>query len=237
MAKSTKATKKITTTPTAAEDIKLSDIEVDDEIQQRINISNPTVNDYAEMIEGGYEFPPLIVYRDSDGNNLLADGFHRFKAYEKAKEDTAPCEVREGTREDAMFYAATDANKGDRPLPRTQQDKRRAVETVLTLRPTWTSRQIGDAVDVSHTFVNSVKEDLGNVAKGDDKPQEIPGQQQVIDQLAVCVQLAEGDSPRELQKSLRKVSGMVTVNIKEVTKQAKATTFYKAPAPASQPAE
>ena len=235
-----KAKKKITTNATTTattttEDIALTDIKVEDEIQQRINTSNPTVNDYAEMIEGGHKFPPLIVYRDPDGNNLLADGFHRFKAYEKAKKESAPCEIREGSRSDAMFYAATDANKGVRPLPRTRQDKRRAVETVLGLKPGWTSRQIAEAVDCSHTLVNKVKEDLGNVANGEDKSEEIPGQQQVIEQLAVCVQLAEGGKPVELQKSLRKVSGMVTVNIK-ASKQATTGTFYKAPAPVDQPA-
>ena len=236
MAKAKKRTTTTVTPTTTTEDIKLSDIKAEDEIQQRINTSSSTVEDYTEMIKGGFKFPPLIVYRDPDGDNLLADGFHRFKAYEKAKKESAPCEIREGTREDAMLFAATDANKGVRPLPRTRQDKRRAVETVLGLKPGWTSRQIGDAVEVSHTFVNNVKEDLGNVANGEDKSEEIPGQQQVLKQLAVCVQLAEGDNPRELRKSLREVSGMVTVNMKEATKQAKPTTFYKAPAPAAQPA-
>ena len=109
MAKAKKRTATTVTPTTTTEDIKLSDIKAEDEIQQRINTSSSTVEDYTEMIKGGFKFPPLIVYRDPDGDNLLADGFHRFKAYEKAKKESAPCEVREGSRSDAMLFAATDA--------------------------------------------------------------------------------------------------------------------------------
>jgi uncharacterized ParB-like nuclease family protein len=63
----------------------LTAITVDEEIQQRvIHIDDAVVSDYAERIEAGDTFPPVVVFQGDDGQLILADGFHRYHAYKKA---------------------------------------------------------------------------------------------------------------------------------------------------------
>ena len=136
--------------------LQTSAIFIDAEIQQRIAIDAKVVEDYADAMEQGQKFPPLVVYFDSK-QNVLADGFHRFEAHKKRGHTKVACEVREGTREDAILYAATDANRAH-GLRRTQLDKRKAVHTVMDLKPEWSNRDIAKAVGVSHTFVNNLRQ-------------------------------------------------------------------------------
>ena len=136
--------------------LQTSAIVTDVEIQQRTAIDPKVVDDYADAMDRGEKFPPLTIYFDSK-RNVLADGFHRFEAHKKLGHPKVPCEVREGTSEDAILYAATDANRAH-GLRRTQLDKRKAVQTVMRLKPEWKNRQIAKAVGVSHTFVNNLRQ-------------------------------------------------------------------------------
>ena len=50
-------------------------------------------------------FPPVIVFREGD-DYWLADGFHRVAARRQAGIRHIEAEIREGTKRDAVLYAA-----------------------------------------------------------------------------------------------------------------------------------
>lgn len=86
------------------------------------------------MVEanGWGTFPAVVAYYDGS-TYWLGDGFHRVQAARDAFNEAAnlsiPCEVRSGTRRDAILHAAgANASHG---LRRTNADKQRAVETLL----------------------------------------------------------------------------------------------------------
>ncbi len=74
--------------------------------QIRIATCEEAVQRYCELMEteeGRLSFPPIIVYRDSDGEYWIADGHHRIKAAIRRKLNTIVAEVREGSRADALW--------------------------------------------------------------------------------------------------------------------------------------
>lgn len=134
----------------------VKDIAADANIQPRANgLHGPTVDEYAAEMEAGTEFPPLVVYRDTaTGTQWLSQGFHRLAAAIKAKLAKIACEVRKGTRRDAMIDAAGSNRHG---LKRTNADKRRAVEMLLTEFPDWSNRRVAEAVGVDDKTVAQLR--------------------------------------------------------------------------------
>jgi hypothetical protein len=63
-----------------------------------------TVQDYADALTNGAEFPPVVVFHDGT-DHWLADGFHRLLAHEKAGLVDILADVRQGTKRDALLFA------------------------------------------------------------------------------------------------------------------------------------
>ncbi len=106
----------------------IANIECDGDIQPRAFMDGNIVSQYSDLMEQGVKFPPVVVFDDGE-TKWLACGFHRIYAAEDAGLETIEAEVRKGTKRDAMLYAVgTNATHG---VPRTNADKRRAVETLL----------------------------------------------------------------------------------------------------------
>jgi hypothetical protein len=155
--------------------IALGDITADPEVQARVELSEEVISDYAQaMLEQIQEapegddplkflkFPPCKVF--DDGSVLwLADGFHRHGAAGRTggKVHSLLCEKCKGTKRDAMLYAL--GANADHGLRRSSSDKRRAV--ILMLRDDvwgkWSSSQIADQCNVSHTLVDNLRNELG----------------------------------------------------------------------------
>jgi hypothetical protein len=106
-------------------------IHTDLDTQIRVEINRDVVKDYAEAMEAGDIFPPLLVYYDEPNNRyILADGFHRFEAHRRLHpNDAIPVKLELGTLEDAR-WASIGANK-DHGIRRTNADKRNAVVQAL----------------------------------------------------------------------------------------------------------
>ena len=125
--------------------------------QSRAELNQPTVDAYADALQQGAEFPPVIVFSDgSAGGNWLADGFHRFHGHRKAGLVEILCEVRVGTLRDAkLFSFGANATHG---LPRSSADKKRSVIEMLSDPEwsTWTQAQIAAACQVSREYVSRV---------------------------------------------------------------------------------
>lgn len=143
--------------------ISISTIRFDGGTQSRACISEQVVSDYADAMQAGDRFPPITVYFDG-ADYWLADGFHRYQAYIRAKVMSVAADVRQGTQRDAiLFSVGANASHG---LRRTSDDKRRAVLTLLNDSEwsKWSANQIAKQCGVSHTFVNGLKSSLEAVS-------------------------------------------------------------------------
>jgi hypothetical protein len=135
--------------------LQVGSIIANDQAQTREEMNWLKVEDYAECVKAGDEFPAIVVYKDKEGNVHLSEGFHRLAAYKKAGEERIYAEVREGTLRDAIFNAV--GANGTHGLPRTDADKRKAVRTILAdkewLARLKSDRAIAKHTRTSHTFV------------------------------------------------------------------------------------
>lgn len=130
----------------------LKDIRIDGGTQSRASIDQHVVGDYAAAMAAGDTFPPVVVFFDGK-TYWLADGFHRYEAYARAKIDAVPADVRQGTQRDAiLFSVSANASHG---LRRTNDDKRRAVLTLLNDKEwsKWSDREIARRCAVDHKTV------------------------------------------------------------------------------------
>ena len=144
---------------TVTTELTIARIRVDGGTQARAGLNWATIADYAEMMTEGVEFPPVIVYFDS-ADYWLADGFHRYHAAKQAGLDVLRVEVRDGDARAARLYAA--GANGDHGLPRTNDDKRRAVLLLLNDPEwaKWSDREIARRCAVTHSLVGKVRGEL-----------------------------------------------------------------------------
>jgi hypothetical protein len=140
--------------------IPLDAIQVDPTVQQRAaGTSQDVVEDYAEAMRNGIEFPPIDVFGNDDGPFHLGDGFHRLKADRLAHPDAKDiqCKVHPGDRDDALLFACgANAQHG---LRRSRSDKVKAVTTLIGSErwSGWSDREIARQCGVSHPFVAAVR--------------------------------------------------------------------------------
>lgn len=137
----------------------LTTITADERCQPRVRLEPALVDEYAQAMTEGAVFPPLTVYQDG-ATHWLADGFHRYHAARQAGMETIECVVIPGTLRDAILHAVgANATHGMR---RTNLDKRRAVETLLSDPEwvQWSDSEIARRCAVSHPFVGNIRESI-----------------------------------------------------------------------------
>ncbi len=167
------------------EDIEIEALVLDDELFPRERIDRMKVDEYAEVMrEEGAQFPPVRAIRLRDGRLMVIDGWHRINAAKRLDLRTLPTRIRSGEWFDAIEAAA--ASNARHGLPRTNADKRRAVE-MLFVMPKWrdaSDREIARHCMVSHTFVAGMRspsdhnsqvrgQQSGNVATPDPEPEPL----------------------------------------------------------------
>jgi hypothetical protein len=140
----------------------LGSIQFDADTQMRDGLNGDTVADYRDAMKGGAEFPPLVVFFDGSAY-WLGDGYHRWHAAREADLASFACDVRQGSKRDAILHAVG-ANSGH-GLRRTNADKHKAVKTLLTDAEwvTWSDHVIAEKCGVSHPFVGKLRESLVTV--------------------------------------------------------------------------
>lgn len=141
-------------------ELHLERLRIDGGTQPRTSINMLVVAEYAEDLERGDTFPPVLAVFDGK-DYWLYDGFHRYHGHQQAKRTTIKVEVIKGTVEDARWLALA-ANKahGQR---RTNEDKRRAVEQALKMRPKESDYAVAEHVGVSAEMVRQYRQRLPTV--------------------------------------------------------------------------
>jgi hypothetical protein len=136
-------------------------------------VENPaTVAEYADAMQAGEVFPPIVVWRVGDELHL-SDGYHRLAALRKLGRATVEADVREGTALE-LFEHALGAN-ARHGLPRTQEDKRKAVRAALAHDELSrrSDTQISKLCGVSQPFVSKLRQTLSGVSVVPKKADEI----------------------------------------------------------------
>jgi hypothetical protein len=136
----------------------IASIRRDGSTQIRAALDEATVAAYAEAIKAGVKLPPVRVWDDKK-TLWLSDGFHRVEARLRAGGEIIEVEREVGGRREALLDAiGANAAHG---LPRSNADKRRAIEAMLADPEwvTWTDRRIAAAAHVGHELVARVREE------------------------------------------------------------------------------
>lgn len=136
--------------------LRLERIIITGNTQCRHSINKSVVYEYAQKMAEGESFPPLLTV--SDGKSFwLVDGFHRYYASKEIGFRDIQADVVSGSIEDAqdMALGANDSHG----LPRTNDDKRRAVEFALKMErhANKSDREIAKLCKVSQPFVGAVR--------------------------------------------------------------------------------
>jgi hypothetical protein len=136
--------------------LKFSQIRIDGGTQMRVSINQDKVAEYAEKMREGAKFPPIKATFDGTVY-WLYDGFHRYFASQSVGDTTIEVDYKPGTMEDAQDLALRANN--EHGLPRTNEDKRKSVETALSYErhAKKSDREIARLCDVSHTLVAAVR--------------------------------------------------------------------------------
>lgn len=144
------------TETTATRYLSTSGIRTDGGTQSRDGLSEATIKEYTEKFLDGAQFPALVVFYDG-AEYWLADGFHRIAAAQDAQIDLIECYVMQGTQRDAILFSV--GANGRHGLPRTNDDKRRAVQTLLSDPEwsRWSNREIAKRCEVSPGLVDKMR--------------------------------------------------------------------------------
>ena len=141
--------------------VPLARIQDDPATQPREALDDATIERYADAMAAGWQLPPVVLYHDGEWY-WLADGWHRREAARRLQRVSIDAEVHSGTKRDAMLYAAgANATHG---LPRSNEDKRRAVIMLLTDDEwrQWSDHEIARACKVSQPFVSKLRSTLSD---------------------------------------------------------------------------
>ncbi|MFN2489885.1 MAG: ParB/RepB/Spo0J family partition protein [Actinomycetota bacterium] len=141
--------------------IKLDALIIDPSVDIRSAQDFDAIARYAETVE---HLPPVTVFATPEGL-LLAGGFHRVEAARRADRNEIEAEVREGTREDAMAFAALDnATHG---VPLTKEERNTAIRRLKSLG--WKQDAIASRFGLSKSRVSHIlRDELRNATSEDE---------------------------------------------------------------------
>jgi len=146
-----------TTIDTPIQTMKLSSLILDPAAQPRVHLDERIIEEYAEAMREGAEFPPVIAY-GTQRKAWLGDGWHRYHATQACGLPAIAVDLRPGSLDDAVWYSVT--TNAVHGLRRTNADKNRAVTTALTIKPTLADNEIARHCGVHHSLVSTVRRRL-----------------------------------------------------------------------------
>ena len=139
--------------------LNVKDIRTDGGTQPRAELDELVIEEYAYEWLNGSKFPPVVTFYDG-AEYWLADGFHRLAAAIRAGFTEIDSDIKQGERREAVLYSC--GVNADHGLRRTNDDKRRAVETLLRDEEwsKWSDREIARRCAVSDRFVNKMRPEV-----------------------------------------------------------------------------
>lgn len=147
------------------QEISLESINIYGGTQARLKTTDEAIESYAEEMNQGAVFPPIVVYFDG-ATHWLADGFHRCLAAKRIERKMILAELYEGGRTDALRHAlGANATNG---VCRTNDDKRNAVEIALEEWPDRANPVLAEICRVSPDLVRRIRHEMaqnGRLAK------------------------------------------------------------------------
>ena len=124
--------------------------------QVRSAVDDALVDEYVELLAADVRFPPVVVFRSD--RDLLADGFHRVRAYQTAGRVEIEADVYPGVLEDALWFALGANRAHGQRLAR--DDKRRAVELAYRAWPDISQVRIAAQVGCCQSYVSRIRSQL-----------------------------------------------------------------------------
>ena len=132
--------------------LRISDVVIDQSIDIRDRMDETTIRDYMDIF---YRLPPVAVFDTPEGY-LLADGFHRIAACQRLGRNEIEAEVRKGSRDDALEYAAY-AN-ASAALRLTPEERRTGIRRLHHLHPDWKTSRLAELMSCSEAVVRTATE-------------------------------------------------------------------------------
>jgi transposase-like protein len=198
----------------------LRKIRLDGGTQTRARINDDIIEEYAQDMRDGAQFPPLVVFHDGK-HHWLGDGFHRYGAALHLKLDSIECEVRQGTLADAQWYSFS-VNQAH-GLRRTNEDKARAVKAALRHSPQRSNLEIARHVGVSDETARKYRAELeaageisssahppssGRCDEADDKPVDAGQPARVVTRKGKTYQMKVGSIGKVKKPRAKKFGGI-----------------------------
>ena len=148
--------------------ISISNLRTDVNTQSRAAINQKMVTKYAEDMQRGEKFPPIIIFQEGE-NNYIGDGHHREYACIKIGAPSIECEVNSGGVRQAKLYSS--GSNFDHGLGRSNADKERAVAMLLDdiEYGEWPDEKIARHVHVSPHTVKAIRARLDKPGKATKK--------------------------------------------------------------------
>lgn len=188
----------------------LSAIRTNGGTQTRVQLNAAAVKEYGEAMTEGVHFPPVIVFFDGT-DHWLADGFHRVQASMDIGALSIDAEIRPGGQRDAKLYSA--GANGSHGVQRTNEDKRKAVKTLLADAEwaAWSDREIARQCKVTHPFVGLVRSSLETLPVSQPESNEEPASRTYTTKHGTTAQMdtkgvAESNQKRANEKASAKDS-------------------------------
>lgn len=143
--------------PIPPTELSLDAINIQGGTQARVRTNDDAIESYAEEMNQGAIFPPIVVYFDGT-THWLADGFHRYLAAMRVGRESILAEINAGGRTDALRHAlGANATNG---VYRTNDDKRNAVEIALEEWPDLANPVLAEICRVSIELVRRRRTEL-----------------------------------------------------------------------------
>jgi hypothetical protein len=146
----------------STQDLSLDSINIYGGTQARVKTTDEAIESYADEMNQGAVFPPIVVFFDGT-THWLADGFHRYLAAKRVERTSIPADVHAGGRTDALRHAlGANVTNG---VYRNNGDKRNAVEIALEEWPDRANPVIAELCRVSPELVRRCRSELARSGK------------------------------------------------------------------------